>query len=453
MAILTVYGRMLNMQNGLFTPSLPMRLELPETLISWSDSNITLETGTTDAGDTTSFDGAFTYATDSADFVTTVLSGTLTSIVATDWWHDYETVPETYYASEWSLNGISISYADYRSLSSQALAARLLAGNDNISGDNRSDYLTGMAGDDTLTGNAGNDTLVGGTGADQMTGGQGNDLYQIDNLGDRVIEAAGGGIDTINSLISFSLASTPDVENLQVLGSADLNLRGNALNNVLIGNAGANIFMGGEGVDAASFATATQGVRASLASKMASGQGDDFLLSIENLRGTRFNDRLEGNSGANLLQGDAGNDTLIGGAGGDALLGGVGDDVLTGGAGRDSLTGGAGADVFDFNTIRDSGTTASTRDVIIGMGSGDRIDLRGIDAVAGGVDNAFTLITRMGSANSAVGTGQIGWYQINNPGTVNDRTILRLNNDRDAQIEMTIELSGLHVMKAGMFIL
>ena len=63
-----------------------------------------------------------------------------------------------------------------------------------------------------LTGNAAANRLDGGAGADIMTGGAGNDTYVVDNAGDVVTEAAGGGTDTVESSITFTLGA--EVENL-----------------------------------------------------------------------------------------------------------------------------------------------------------------------------------------------------------------------------------------------
>ena len=69
------------------------------------------------------------------------------------------------------------------------------------------DTLLGAAGSDYLNGGAGNDWLDGGTGADSMNGGASNDTFMVDNAGDRTVEVAGGGIDTVRSGITWMLSS------------------------------------------------------------------------------------------------------------------------------------------------------------------------------------------------------------------------------------------------------
>lgn len=70
--------------------------------------------------------------------------------------------------------------------------------------------------------------------------------------------------------------------------------------------------------------------------------------SIENVVGTRRNDRITGDGGANVIEGGRGVDRLAGDGGNDTLRGGGGRDFLTGGEGNDLLIGQAGRDVFIF---------------------------------------------------------------------------------------------------------
>ncbi|TAN50348.1 MAG: hypothetical protein EPN21_09135, partial [Methylococcaceae bacterium] len=110
-----------------------------------------------------------------------------------------------------------------------------------------------------------------------LVGGGGNDLYQIDDVTDRLIESprADGGKDSVKTSVSYTLGI--GLENLVLSGEQNTNATGNPLSNQLIGN-----------------------------------------------------------NGNNLLSGDAGNDALAGGLGDDTLAGGAGSDVLDGGKGSDT---------------------------------------------------------------------------------------------------------------------
>src|SRR5262249_48623670 len=119
-----------------------------------------------------------------------------------------------------------------------------------IAGNNASNILTGGDGNDTLIGNAGNDTLSGGTGDDAMDGGAGNDIYVVDSLGDTVTElvaGTAGGVDLVQSAVDFTLG--PNLENLTLTGTDNINGTGNNLNNILMGNSGNNALDGGLGID------------------------------------------------------------------------------------------------------------------------------------------------------------------------------------------------------------
>lgn len=128
------------------------------------------------------------------------------------------------------------------------------------------------------TGNALDNVLTGNSAANVLTGGAGNDTYVV-GTGDTTVEAASAGTDTVQSAITWTLAT--NVENLTLTGATAINGTGNTSDNVLLGN-----------------------------------------------------------SGVNTLTGNAGNDTLNGGAGADILVGGTGNDTywLGRGFGFDSVT-------------------------------------------------------------------------------------------------------------------
>jgi serralysin len=181
-----------------------------------------------------------------------------------------------------------------------------------------------------LIGNDGNNRLDGGTGNDAMTGGKGDDTYVVNADGDVVNEtiAVGGGVDAVESAITFSVATRANVENLILTGAGNINGTGNDLNNHLVGNLGINT--------------------------------------------------LDGGGGDDLIDGAAGDDTL---------LGNIGNDTLIGGAGADKLTGGAGRDVFDFDQLLEAGDTIT--DFAKGA-TGDVLDLRDIlDGVGYGSADPF----------------------------------------------------------------
>ena len=142
---------------------------------------------------------------------------------------------------------------------------------DNLQGGQGNDSLTGGQGQDTLDGGAGDDTLDGGADADSLVGGAGNDLYRLDDPGDVVVEASGGGSDTIEAAFAVDLTN---IEYLRLTGALPLSAIGTAADETIEGN-GANNALGGLG-------------------------GDDMLL---------------GGGGDDTLTGGTGRDTLDGGAG------------------------------------------------------------------------------------------------------------------------------------------
>nr|WP_244627025.1 calcium-binding protein [Microvirga tunisiensis] len=322
---------------------------------------------------------------------------------------------------------------------------------DTLSGSAGNDVLTGDAFRNILNGNAGNDRLDGGFGADVMNGGVGDDTYVTDGS-DTIVEAAGGGIDTVVTGLSFSLAALTEVENLTAAdGSAGVMLTGNALANMLSGNAGANRLDGGAGADVMNGGSGddtyvTDG--ADMIVETVGGGTDTVLTSgsfslaalaqVENLTAADGTVRLAltGNNLANVLTGNAGVNKLSGAAG---------NDRLTGGLGQDSLTGGAGRDVFVFDD-RDTSASKSRADYILDFShrQGDRIDLRAIDANT----------RKRGDQNfSFIGTkafSKAGEVRIEKTKSV---TYVSLNTDSDKAAEAVIKIKGALDLQKGWFVL
>ena len=228
-------------------------------------------------------------------------------------------------------------------------------------------------GDDTFDG-------IGGTVGGTVFGGDGNDTYRLSDPLARVYDEIGeGAFDAIVATVSYSLATSGEVENLELLGTATHGT-GNALNNFLNGNDMDNRLRGDAGLDT-----------------IYGGYGEDRLFGDDGndfAYGGYGEDTLRGGAAADTLYGGASDDTLRGDAGADRLYGDDGEDVLHGGGGRDTLYGGADADAFEFRFATDSRPGSTLRDLILGFEAGlDVIDLGQIDANANTTGNqAFTWI-------------------------------------------------------------
>ena len=116
------------------------------------------------------------------------------------------------------------------------------------------DYISGGADADYLSGGAGRDVFFGGAGTDTIIGGEGDDEFYVlsGDGGDIIVDYIGQGLDRIFTEINYWLSSGSEIETLSTtanVGSANINLTGNTLNNVIVGNNGFNILDGGLGND------------------------------------------------------------------------------------------------------------------------------------------------------------------------------------------------------------
>lgn len=251
-----------------------------------------------------------------------------------------------------------------------------LGGKDILKGFAGNDYLAGGSGNDRLEGSTGNDTLNGGSGADTMYGGTGNDWFYVDNKGDKVIEGARAGTDSVLSSISYSISNSPYLEHVYLVGTGNTSATGNGSSNRLTGNAGKNLLTGGGGNDILDGGAGADTMQGGVGNDRyyvdnsrdrvveAFGQGTDavystvsFSLSGKNVEKLTLigsaNINGSGDSGANTLIGNGGNNALSGGGGNDKIYGGFGNDVLAGGTGQDKFVFHTGPGGGNVDTIRD----------------------------------------------------------------------------------------------------
>jgi Ca2+-binding RTX toxin-like protein len=132
----------------------------------------------------------------------------------------------------------------------QDIEALTLTGTANLTGlgNALANRITGNAGANFLQGKGGDDVIDGGAGGDKMLGGTGNDTYYVDASTDMVFENIGEGHDRVIAAVSFNLYGQ-DIEDLTLTGTGALTGTGNALDNQIIGNDGANVLYGQGGAD------------------------------------------------------------------------------------------------------------------------------------------------------------------------------------------------------------
>ncbi len=182
-----------------------------------------------------------------------------------------------------------------------------------------------------------------------MIGFGGNDIYVVDNAGDVVIEAPGGGNDVVYALAGYALTMGSAIERLSAIDWSQtdaLDLTGNELANLIEGNAGVNVLNGAGGADtlvgfggddiyvvdnAGDVVIESAGGGSDVVYALANytlnaGADVERLSSIDwsqttalNLTGNELANLIEGNAGANVIDGGGGNDVLVGFGGADTF--------------------------------------------------------------------------------------------------------------------------------------
>ena len=259
-----------------------------------------------------------------------------------------------------------------------------------------SDTLKGSDGDEVFEISRGSDVIDGRDGFDSI------DYRRVDRWGAH----HGVNVNLATGIAIDSWKNTDTISNIE-------GVRGTIFNDRLTGSARDESFLGGRGVDTINGAGGTDWlefwnvgdndvghgvtINLSLAVNIVDdGFGNvETALGIENIYGSRFDDRITGNAGRNELEGgDDGNDTINGGGGedflsgqdgNDILIGGVGNDHMNGGHGNDTLTGNTGEDDFNFGgPLNEQGVDTIT-DMQVG------IDEIWVDSEWGGLSSEFLI--------------------------------------------------------------
>ncbi|HET7303574.1 MAG TPA: calcium-binding protein [Segeticoccus sp.] len=219
------------------------------------------------------------------------------------------------------------------------------AGDDHFDGRGGDDVVCGGPGVDALDGGAGDDRLFGQGARDLVVGGRGNDLVNGGAAGDSIYGDRLGG---------KRAAGDDGADRLVGAGGNDtLNL----LSGDGFGGGGADVALGGRGVDTVSYESSRTAVTIDVAAGTAHGAAEDTLRGIQVYRGSFLADTLLGSDGPDVLDG-----SLAPVAEGDRLVGRGGDDTLTADGG--TVKGGSGNDTF-----RPSGS--GTHDLAVDLNSGN----------------------------------------------------------------------------------
>lgn len=200
---------------------------------------------------------------------------------------------------------------------------------------------------------------------------------------------------------SFKLNGQQGDDRILLYGTGDDIIHTGSGDDVVFAGRGDDEVHGGSGIDRLSGGDGRD--------KLSGGSSRDILSGGENtdeLYGGTGDDTLSGGEGSDILAGGRDNDTIFGDdnggsllpTGNDFLFGGAGHDILNGGGGSDRMTGGSGADTFVFGAQTDF--VFGHADIIQDFSRADntaarqeKIDLRGVDAITGGSNQAFDFVS------------------------------------------------------------
>ena len=329
---------------------------------------------------------------------------------------------------------------------------------------------TGGSGNDMLIGNHVANILIGGGGLDTLVGGGGNDIYRVEEAGDVVVEAAGGGADSVYAVASYALTAGTEVELLSAIdpgAAVAINLTGNEYGNTLIGTAGANVLIGGGGNDALAGLGGNDIYRVEDGGDIVfEGVGGGFDAVYVTLSSYTLNAGAEVELVSAIDPTSTAAFSLTGNAFGNTLIGNAGANVLIGGGGNDALAGLGGNDVYRVEDAGDvvlegagGGFDSVYATVNYALAGGAQVELlSGIDPTSSGALNLTgnelgqTIIGTAGANVLTGGGGADAFAFLAAPGAGNVDTITDFASGIDKILLDDAGFAGIGSLPPGAFV-
>jgi len=301
------------------------------------------------------------------------------------------------------------------------------AGDDTLTGSDGAEELHGNAGDDEISGGGGTDVIKGGDGDDTVTGdvdraadsydgGEGVDTLDysaavMSVVVDLVAANASGAEIGSDSISNFEVIKTGDGDDILRDGDAEEFLFAGDGDDTVVAAADEadDEFHGGEGADTIDYSETAHGV----------------LIDLKNGTATGFE------VGQDIIEGF------------EKVVAGSGNDVIRAGLTAAVISGGDGNDTFEF-TVPPGESSADVVHQILDFMVGDRIDVskyKIFEEVLDGIEDRFEDI--YGDKADATPLP----IRVRHEGTDElSQTLIEVDMDRDEHYEMTINLTGHHLL-------
>lgn len=312
----------------------------------------------------------------------------------------------------------------------------------NVVGTSASDIIVGKSAVvNTLQGGAGDDTLTGNLDGDLLDG-------QSHTVGDTADYSVYTALTSLTvDMGAQTIAQTSNSANKDSFQNIEILKSGAGADTFTVNtlfDTGTYTLDGSSGEDTIDYGAISEAINVTLNGATnttvivgAVGGNDDIIANIEDVKGSKTDDTIVGDSLANKLYGNEGNDTLDGGAGSDVLYGGDGNDVIVGTQdGVSDLYYGGNASGTDTGTMDRIDYTAVTSNITLTSGTNVSNSAVGADILSGieifdsgsgsdtltGGTAGITIYGNLGTDKITGGSGNDVLYgdNVGNTHTIND---------------------------------